>query len=188
ISARSAFDRYNEGDESALSAEALQGRDLFFSERLECFHCHGGANFSDSFDSAHNAFDAAQFHNNGLYNVDGRGAYPEPNTGVHSITGDQNDMGAFRAPTLRNIALTAPYMHDGSLGSLEAVLDHYAAGGRLLTEGLHVGDGRDNPFKSPFVRGFELTETEKEALIAFLESLTDEALLTDPRFENPYAP
>jgi len=125
------------------------------------------------------------FHNTGLYNVDGAGAYPRDNPGIHSATGLPEDMGKFRAPTLRNIAVTAPYMHDGSLPSLDAVIDFYAAGGRLIDSGPYRGDGRANPFKSERVAGFELTLGERQELIAFLESLTDSGFLIDPRFADP---
>src|SRR5690606_39002290 len=102
-------------------------------ERLECFHCHGGYNFTDAVVDRSMLFPQRAFHNTGLYNLDGNGAYPENNTGVHAITGDAADMGKFRAPTLRNIALTAPYMHDGSVATLEDVIRIYAAGGRNIT-------------------------------------------------------
>jgi cytochrome c peroxidase len=78
-------------------------------------------------------------------------------------------------------------MHDVSLPSLSAVLDHYAAGGRLIATGeANAGDGRVSPLKSPLVSGFQLTSQEKEDVIAFLISLTDEHFLTDPRFANPW--
>jgi cytochrome c peroxidase len=95
-------------------------------------------------------------------------------------------MGRFRAPTLRNIAITAPYMHDGSLATLDDVLDHYLAGGTVTEEGLNAGDGRRNPYKSVFVRPFELDDTERADLLAFLEALTDRSVLTNPAFSNPY--
>ena len=94
-------------------------------------------------------------------------------------------MGKFKAPTLRNITLTAPYMHDGSLATLEDVLDHYAAGGRLIAEGTRSGDGRDNPFKSTLISGFELSEQEKEDVLAFLDSLTDPSIASNPSFLPP---
>jgi cytochrome c peroxidase len=94
-------------------------------------------------------------------------------------------MGRFKAPTLRNIEKTAPYMHDGSIATLSEVLDHYAAGGRNVIDGPHAGDGRASPFKSDFVPGFALSASEKADVIAFLESLTDEELLTDPRYADP---
>jgi cytochrome c peroxidase len=186
ISADSPFDRRARGDRSAMSESALRGQGLFFSERLECFHCHGGYAFSDSVVSASSAFDETAFHNTGLYNVDGRGAYPAGNTGVREVTGRAEDMGRFRAPTLRNIAVTAPYMHDGSIATLEGVLDHYAAGGRTIRSGPFAGVGADNPLKSGFVSGFSLTPQERADVIAFLEALTDERFLRDPRFADPF--
>jgi len=95
-------------------------------------------------------------------------------------------MGRFKAPTLRNIALTAPYMHDGSLATLEDVLAHYARGGRLIDDGPLAGDGRLSPYKSPFVRGFELSGSEEAAVLAFLEALTDPGLASDSRYAEPF--
>lgn len=188
ISARSPYDRYRYGGElDALSASAKRGEALFFSERLECFHCHGGINFSDTVRHERMAFPEVAFHNTGLYNIDGRGTYPPADTGLHAVTRRLEDMGRFRAPTLRNIAVTAPYMHDGSIATLEEVIDHYAAGGRILTDGPHAGIGRENPYKSSFLTGFTLTRQECADLLAFLHSLTDEAFLIDPRFGDPFA-
>ena len=181
------YDRYLGGDDSALSASQLRGMALFFSERFECFHCHGGVHFTDSTTHASAAIDAVGFHNTGLYNIDGAGAYPAGNTGLLSFTGDRRDMGRFRAPSLRNVALTAPYMHDGSIETLDAVLDHYASGGRFIEAGPHRGDGSGSPFKSEFVSGFEATPEERSDLLAFLDALTDRTVLTDPRFADPFA-
>lgn len=83
-------------------------------------------------------------------------------------------------------ALTAPYMHDGSAATLEDVIAHYAAGGRTVTDGPHRGVGKDNPHQSPVVQGFPLTPEQREDLIAFLRSPTDEALLRDPRCSSPW--
>ncbi|WP_437630836.1 MbnH family di-heme enzyme [Sorangium sp. So ce854] len=188
ISYRSPYDRYRyDGDPSGMSASALRGMDLFFSERLECFHCHGGFNLSDSVQHDGTTFTEVMFHNTGLYNIGGTGAYPAGNAGVYEISGVASDMGRFRAPTLRNVALTAPYMHDGSVETLEAVLDHYAAGGRTIDSGPNAGVGSENRFKSELIRGFELTEEEKSDVIAFLHSLTDDEFLTDPRHADPWA-
>ncbi len=126
------------------------------------------------------------FRNTGLYNLPGAVSYPETNTGLYRHTGDRADIGRFRVPTLRNIAVTAPYMHDGSIETLEEVIDHYAAGGRTIAVGPNAGVGRDNPNKDLGVDGFTVTAEEKADLIAFLESLTDEEFLTDPRFGNPW--
>ena len=127
------------------------------------------------------AFPEVAFHNTNLYNVDGHGAYPATDQGLREFTGKPEDMGRYRAPTLRNITVTAPYMHDGSIATLSEVLDHYAAGGRASAHGTGPG-----PFQSEFVRGFTLTDQEKQDVLAFLESLTDSEFLTDPRFSDPF--
>jgi len=95
-------------------------------------------------------------------------------------------MGRFRAPTLKNIAVTSPYMHDGSIPTLDGVIDHYAAGGRTLEDGPWAGVGSESPIRSEFMVGFELDEQERADLLAFLESLTDSTFLTDPRFSDPW--
>ena len=182
----SRYDRYLRDDTTALSESEERGMELFFSERLECFHCHGGFNFTDSTTHADSRVDRVGFHNTGLYNLDGEGAYPVDNTGLFDMTGERRDMGRFRAPSLRNVAVTAPYMHDGSIPTLEEVIAHYERGGRLLEEGPFAGDGRLSPFKSEFVTGFELDNQERDDLLAFLESLTDESLLYDQRFSDPF--
>ena len=187
VSFDTSFDRFLAGNDGALSGPAKRGMDLFFSEDLDCFHCHGGYNFSDStIDRTINpAFVERPFHNTGLFNIGGTGDYPDDNTGIFHLTGVPTHMGKFRAPTLRNIAVTAPYMHDGSMASLSEVIDFYAAGGRNITSGPHAGDGRDNPFKDSLINGFTLTAGQKQDLIAFLESLTDEQFNSNPRFSDP---
>jgi cytochrome c peroxidase len=177
ISARSPYDRYHYGgDDSAVSETAKQGEKLFFNQHLSCFRCHGGFNFSDATVSAANPGRHVEFHNTGLYNAAGALSYPAPNTGIYEYTRKPEDVGKFKAPTLRNIAVTAPYMHDGSIATLEGVLGHYAAGGRA----------HDNPSKDPLIGGFELSTQDRQDLIAFLETLTDDALLHDPRYANPW--
>jgi cytochrome c peroxidase len=186
VSFDSPYDRYLAGDADALDGAAVRGMDLFFSERLECFHCHGGFNFTDSTTHANDRVDRVGFHNNGLYNLDGNGAYPVDNTGLFDLTGERRDMGRFKAPTLRNVALTAPYMHDGSMATLEEVVEHYERGGRFIEDGEFTGDGRRSPYKSKFVPGFELSESERADLLAFLHSLTDESVVQDPRYSDPF--
>ena len=187
VSYESPYDRYLRGEADAISESAVRGMGLFFSERLECFHCHGGFNFTDSTTHANSRIDRVGFHNTGLYNLDGEGRYPEDNTGLFDMTGSRRDMGRFKAPTLRNIAVTAPYMHDGSAATLDDVISHYASGGRVIEEGEFAGDGKRNPYKSEFMRGFELSESEHEDLLAFLESLTDDRVLEDPRWSDPFS-
>lgn len=175
-----------QNDTTELSESAKRGRELFFSERLECFHCHGGFNFSQSTTHDGSVFEEVEFHNNGLYNIDGTGAYPLNNRGLWEFTFEPEDMGRFRAPTLRNIELTAPYMHDGSIATLEEVIEHYARGGRLITDGPLAGDGAKNPFKSELIVGFTITEEEKIDVVNFLKSLTDWQFVCDERFSDPF--
>jgi len=191
ISLQSSFDKYAyAGQDDAISASALRGMQIFFDERFECHHCHGGFNFTQSTSHEKQLIDRRPFHNTGLYDVSAQSknkidgsefGYPHSDTGLAEISTLAKDNGRFRAPTLRNIEVTAPYMHDGSLEDLPAVIDFYAAGGRNITEGNLAGDGRLNPLKSPFVKGFEINEQEKADLIAFLLTLTDEQFLTDKK-------
>ncbi|PTL80419.1 methanobactin export MATE transporter MbnM [Vitiosangium sp. GDMCC 1.1324] len=186
LSGNSPYDRYLQGDINALSASAKRGLELFFGERAECYHCHSGPHMTNSFRSKDTVLTERDFQNTGLYNVDSQGAYPADNTGLFEFTGLAKDMGRFRVPGLSNVALTAPYMHDGSIATLEGVLDHYMAGGRDVTSGPYVGDGRTSPLKNPLVRPFDLNAQERADLIAFLESLTDTDFVNDPRFSNPF--
>jgi cytochrome c peroxidase len=188
VSYRSPYDRYVYGrDTAALDRSAQRGMELFFSERLECFHCHNGFNFSDATVHAGSLERPTTMHNTGLYNLDGHGAYPSEEQGLYELTHSPADMGRFRAPPLRNVALTAPYMHDGSMATLEEVIDHYAAGGRTITSGPHAGSGSASPLKARFVRGFLLSDEERSDLLAFLRSLTDHELTRDPRWSDPWS-
>jgi cytochrome c peroxidase len=85
------------------------------------------------------------------------------------------------------VALTAPYMHDGSIATLREVVEHYAAGGRVLETSDYAGDGRTSPIKSGLVRGFEATDEEVDDVVALLESLTDRSFIEAPRFSDPFA-
>lgn len=184
VSADSRYDRFARG-RGALSAAERRGMTLFFSDRLRCSECHAGANFSVAA-PARGAATEDIFFNTGLYDVDGKGAYPRGNTGLHSLTGKAADMGKFRVPSLRNVALTAPYYHDGSAATLEEVIGNYAAGGRVIASGPFAGDGRKNRFKDPRVAGFALAPGELEDLIAFLGALTDHSFIDDERFADPW--
>jgi cytochrome c peroxidase len=169
ISADSPLDRYlYRDDRTALSPAAQRGMSLFFSERLACAHCHTGFNLSGP--TVHGGSQAAApiFHNTGLYNVDGHGAYPSIDRGLFDITHAAADMGRFRAPTLRNIAVTGPYMHDGSIATLGEVIGHYASG------------GLNSPYKSSRLKSFQITMEETEDVVAFLSSLTDQEFLSNP--------
>jgi cytochrome c peroxidase len=198
ISGNSPEDRFRRGDANALSASAQAGRTLFFADEVGCFECHSGktaqnevAFFTSNFDFEGRPLPHIQFDNTGLYNltVNGEdGWYPAPNTGIYAITGRASDMGKFKVPDLRNVAVTGPYMHDGSIATLDAVIDHYAAGGRTIDSGPYAGVGSANPHKSRLVDGFTLTVEQRTALLAYLAALTDPAFLTDSRFSNPWPP
>lgn len=185
-SENSLYDKYNRGDSAALSAEQKSGRQLFFSNRLHCSACHGGFNFSSP-TIVNPAGDTLYYFNTGLYNTDGRGSYPEYDQGLYQFTKQPADMGAFRVPTLRNLAFTAPYFHDGSVATLDSVIDIYARGGRKISTGINQGDGKLNPNRHPLINGFDLTAAEKNDLLLFLYSLTDSTVLSNPKYSNPFA-
>ncbi|WP_311201163.1 cytochrome c peroxidase, partial [Pseudomonas protegens] len=185
VSVDSRYDRYLQGREQ-LSESEQRGMALFFGERAECHHCHGSFNFNDQVVHARSRVVDTPFHNTGLYNIDGAGGFPFPNRGLYESTGKPEDMGAFRAPSLRNVEVTGPYMHDGSLATLEAVIDFYSEGGRLIASGPQQGDGRLNPHKSGLIARIDFTAQEKRDLLAFLKALTDDSLLHDPRWQDPW--
>jgi len=188
IAGASPYDRFRyERDGTAISESAKRGEILFFLDGgPSCFRCHGGFNFSDAVEFAGGSTSPVEFHNTGLYNLAGQFSYPLPNPGLYEHTKHPEDIGKFKAPTLRNIALTAPYMHDGSIRTLGEVLDHYAAGGRTIADGPFAGVGHDNPTKDKLIHGFYMTPQNRADLVAFLESLTDDSLIHDPRFWDPW--
>lgn len=188
VSFRSAFDRFRfEGDQAALSPAARRGWQLFSGPKARCSGCHMAQNVpvdlglnldggSKSLNSPADEPAVFMFHNTGLYHLPGPTSYPADNTGLFQHTGVPADMGKFRVPTLRNIAATAPYMHDGSIQTLQEVLDHYVAGGRAA----------DPELISGLIKPLQLTPAERSDLIAFLLALTDEEVLVDPRFSDPW--
>jgi cytochrome c peroxidase len=136
-----AFDRHRAGDIDALPESAIRGLRLFRG-RANCAACHSGPNFSDE-----------EFHNTGV-------SWGSADLGRYRVTRRPQDRGAFKTPTLRQLRFTAPFMHDGSFETLEAVVDFYDAG------------GKSNPYRDPELRRLDLTATEKGDLIAFLQSLS----------------
>jgi cytochrome c peroxidase len=172
ISARSPYDRYHSGEKAAISESAKRGEVIFFSDPpAGCYRCHGGFAFSDVVEYEGRAVGPVRFHNTALYDP-----YLAPNRGAFEHTGRAADLGKFRAPSLRNVALTAPYMHDGSIATLAEVVDHYVSGGRA----------HDNANRDARVHPLALTAQNKADLVAFLETLTDAEVLTDPRFSDPW--
>ncbi len=186
LTGNSRYDRHIRGEKGVQwSAAEENGYALFFT-RANCFICHGSFNFNDTDTYKGGPPPDIRFHNTGLFNIGGAGAFPKRNRGIFEFTKKASDMGKFRAPTLRNIAVTAPYMHDGSIPTLEKVLDFYAAHGRNIKQGPSAGDGRRNPHKSKDVDAINLTEQEKADIVAFLKTLTDEQFLTNPEFFDPF--
>lgn len=155
ISGNSDYDRYeNHADNSAMTSSEIRGMELFNSTKTNCSSCHGGFNFTNY-----------SFENNGLYEV-----YEDE--GRYRVTGLESDRALFKVPSLRNIELTAPYMHDGSINTLEEVVEHYVSGGEN-----HLN-------KNPIIEPIDLSIQEKNDLINFLKTLTDDSFVSNPNFKK----
>lgn len=172
VSFNSKYDKSLRG-ESALSRSEERGRVLFFAEfnpgfptisGADCAHCHAGTSFENDL-----------YMNNGL---DGDGAFQD--SGRYAVSMDPADIGKFKVTSLRNIELTAPYMHDGRFSTLEEVIDHY-------NDGLKASNTLDPALDyTRFSGGLQLTEQDKQDLIAFLKTLTDDDMINDPRYSDPF--
>lgn len=165
ISGYSRFDRVVWMNEGWFTDSEQRGKQLFFFEPVTdhpgCSHCHFDPLFTDN-----------SFKNNGLDSVGNLTEFTD--LGLGGVNQNLYDNGKFKVPTLRNIALTAPYMHDGRFATLEEVLDHYSAGGHgVINEDVNI-------------LPFPLTEQQKQDLIAFLKTLTDESFINNPEFSNPF--
>ena len=183
VSGDSLYDRWVLG-EAEINVDILEGLNLF--QEFGCDACHGGI-FFDQPDPERTGVESRHgYFNTGLYNLENNGSYPIEAQGLYETTGQMADMGKFRVPTLRNLTYTYPWMHDGSEISLRHIIQSYASGGRQITSGPNQGDGRLNPYKSDLIDGFEITDTEINHLILFLESLNDDTLNQDTRWENPF--
>lgn len=153
ISGNSRYDQFeHQGKNDVLTDEEKRGMKLFFSEKTQCSSCHIGFNFTDG-----------KFHNVGLHET-----YSDP--GRERISNESKDFGKFKTPTLRNIEVTAPYMHDGSLSTLEEVIVHFNSG------------GSNHKIKDSRVKPLNLSDDEQSELIAFLKTLTDEEFVTNREF------
>ena len=189
VSAGSRYDQARAGTATLTDSEQ-RGQALFFGTQgaAHCAQCHGGPNLGGgAFISIDGRAGTPGFHNIGLFNINGTGAYPASNRGLIEFTGKPEDMGKFRAPSLRNVALTAPYLHDGSIDTLEAALALHADGGRVFGPGPYAGDGRANPYKDPLIDQIRIDAQEQADLVAFLKTLSDASVATDPRFADPVA-
>jgi cytochrome c peroxidase len=154
ISGNSRFDKYfYQKEKDVLSNAEMKGKELFYSEQVGCTNCHSGFNFADY-----------TFKNNGLYE-----AYAD--SGRLRFSNLETDRAIFKVPTLRNVGLTAPYMHDGSFQTLTEVVEHYTTGGKAHKN------------KSEFIKPIDLNAQEKEQLVAFLHTLTDEEFINRKEFQ-----
>lgn len=163
ISANSPFDKYLLG-EGTLTPQEINGFAIFMDEaRGDCFHCHGSEFNPLWTDNI--------FHNNGLDAI-------ITDKGLGAVTGDPNQDGLFKSPSLRNLAYTAPYMHDGRFETLDEVINHYS-------EGLVYSPTIDPLMKAVSRGGVQLTESDKADLKAFLLSLSDPSFINNPNFQDP---
>jgi cytochrome c peroxidase len=188
ISLNAPYDRFVAGEDAAMTASAQRGVQLFRSEQLKCVRCHDGFNFrmTNGHRTNDEADDSVAYHNTGLYNFRPVANLLALEGPTLSGTNASAEAGRFKAPTLRNVAVSAPYMHDGSVATLDEVIDIYASGGRVIASGPDAGDGRTSPYKSPLITGFAITRNQKRDLIAFLEALTDRSFLTNPELGDPF--
>ncbi len=163
VSGNSRYDKALKG-EIFLTDEELNGYDLFFTEKGDCFHCHSDPLFSDNL-----------YHNIGLDSI-----FTGEDLGRYNFTAELSDIGKVKTPTLRNVALTAPYMHDGRFATLEEVIDHY-------DHGVKPSNTLDPIMTKPGKEfGLQLTDEEKSDLVAFLKALTDTSFISNPDFGNPF--
>ncbi|MEZ4875382.1 MAG: cytochrome c peroxidase [Flavobacteriaceae bacterium] len=162
VSANSRFDQYQRGEIELTPSEA-NGLNIYLDEaKGDCFHCHGNPLNPLWTDNI--------FHNNGLDEL-------PSDRGLGSVTGDPRDDGKFKSPSLRNLAFTAPYMHDGRFATLDEVIDHYS-------EGLVYSETIDPLMKKVGEGGVHLSEQDKADLKAFLLSLSDPSFINNPDFQN----
>ncbi len=155
ISGNSAYDKYIRGNKTAMTQSQIRGMKLFFSEKTNCSKCHIGFLFTD--EKFHNTAVVTHYFDRGRY----------------YITNNFQDLGKFITPTLRNVEVNPPYMHNGELNTLEEVIEHYNRGGRLFIN------------KDTLIRALNLTYQEKVDLINFLKALTDWEFINNPKFGKP---
>ena len=153
VSTSSKFDKYLEGS-SSLSPNERAGMKIFYGEKANCSSCHGGINFTNY-----------AFESNGLVQL-------TKDSGRYRLTKQKEDIGKYKVPSLRNLAYTFPYMHDGSIHSLSEVIDKYSSGIYL------------NDTKSPGIKAAKLSAKEKEYLLAFLNTLNDENFISNPNLKR----
>jgi len=161
-STNSKFDKYLRY-ETMLTPSEMNGFVLYNTEKGDCFHCHSLGLFNDN-----------AYHNNGNDSV-----FIGVNQGHYEVTGNTSDMGKFKTPSLRNVELTAPYMHDGRFATLEEVVEHY-------NSGVKHSSTLDPIFSKPnHLFGLQLSDQEKTDLVVFLKTLTDTTFTNNPALAQP---
>lgn len=175
-SRNSLIDRHNMSPKYLLPPEVAAGKALF-EGKAGCATCHSGKDFNTPVQGSHYA-------NLGLYNCDN--GYPKEDYGIAEYTQKAEDNGKYRIPSLRNVAITAPYFHDGSATTLSEVLQIYENGGRKVENGACIGDGRNNPNRDKRLPIVKFSAAEKQQLLAFLYALTDTSYLHNKNFMNPF--
>lgn len=164
ISKNSKYDKYMLGY-ATLTANEQAGMQIYFTEKGDCFHCHSAMTTTDN-----------QFHNTGIDSLYAK----EADKGYYNVTQNVLDLGKFRTPNLRNVALRTHYMHDGRYATLLEVINFYDHGVRHVSnlDPIMTKPGKEN--------GLKLTELEKQQLIAFLNTFTDSTFITNPDFKSPF--
>ncbi len=162
VSSNSRFDRFLRG-ELVLNPNEMNGLDVFLTEKGDCFHCHSMGLLTD-----------LNFHNNGLDEV-----YSALNWGRFQVTSNPSDIGKFKTPSLRNVELTMPYMHDGRFSTLEEVIEFY-------NSGVHQTSYADPIMTKPGKEfGLQLSLQDKQDLLLFLKTFTDTSFINNPAFAHP---
>jgi cytochrome c peroxidase len=157
------FSFQSNNDRGKLSEKEKKGWDLFQSAQLKCARCHSGINFNRP------VFQSTPYFNTGFFTD------TAVHKGLYAFTGNKKDAGAYKVPTLRNLAFTAPYLHNGSIETLEQVIQLYEQGGYPAVQNKH-----------PLITGFKLNSQQRSELIAFLLSLSDSSVLQNPAYTNPW--
>lgn len=194
LSFDSTYDRFLAG-KTTPSAAVIRGAEIFNGETAECFHCHGGFNFADSSFHSAQPTESVAYHNNGLYSADDYAGFTTGQLGLKDTTTLQSDEGRFRAPSLRNLGFTFPYMHDGSItcdgafagdrlacarNALGKVITHYETGGKTDSGGdVHP------TVDQTVIRPFTLTAGQRSDLVEFLLSLDDASFVGNSSLSNP---
>lgn len=197
ISGNSKFDQYRfRNNKSALNAAEIRGMNLFNSEDGECFHCHGGFNFTDTAFHGNSASQEFFYHSNGIHTDTYYAPLADNKKGLFDVSGIASDVGKFRAPSLRNIGVTYPYMHDGSfmcdnannpnitagktkkdcaIDALKKVINHYRTGGQAHS-------AKD----TNLIKILPISDSQRDDMVNFLLALTDDEFLSNPKFASPF--